>query len=130
MAKLRIEPFEDIGDPAILLNTDRDGIRMFQSAVRRVHQDGDATFEFDGISHQLLREDGAADMEIGPRNVIWRFDSAALVELLDLIQPLVDASRPCHQYVDLNSPVEVLVMSVDEYDGPLNYGEFSELYPE
>jgi hypothetical protein len=25
MAKLRVEPFEDVGDPTILLNTDQDG---------------------------------------------------------------------------------------------------------
>jgi hypothetical protein len=35
VAKLRVEPFEDKGDPAILLNTDRDGIRMFHSAAPR-----------------------------------------------------------------------------------------------
>ncbi len=34
MAKLRVQPFEDMGDPAILLNADRDGIRMFQSAAQ------------------------------------------------------------------------------------------------
>ena len=127
MAKLRLQPFEDMGDPAILLNTDQDGIRIFQSAVRRAHESGEATFEFDGIKHQVVREDGAADIELGPQTVVWRFDDAKLLEMLDL---MMNSNSPGHQYVDdLKSPVELLVLSHHEYKGPLNYGEFSQLYP-
>jgi hypothetical protein len=130
VAKLRVEPFEDIGVPAILLNTDLDGIRMFDAAVQQAHDNGEATFEFDGITHHVVREDDAADVEIGPRRVTWRFDDATLAEMLDLMAPMVNNTTPGHQYVDLKSPVEVLVMSHDEYKSPLNYGKFSELYPE
>jgi hypothetical protein len=129
MAKLRVQPFEDMGDPAILLNADQDGIRLFQSAVRSAHEDGEATFEFDGIKHQVVRQDGAADIELGPRTVIWRFDDAKLVEMLDLMVPMVNSNRPGHQYVDdLRSPVEVLVLSHDEYEGAL-FDDFPQLYP-
>lgn len=131
MAKLRAQPFEDIGDPAILLNTDRDGIRIFQSAVRSAHESGEATFEFDGIKHQVLREDCAADVELGSQTVVWRFDDAKLLELLELMVAMVNSNRPGHQYFDdLKSPVELLVLSHDEYEGPLAYGEFPQLYPE
>ena len=51
MAKFRVQPFEDIGIPAILVNADRDGMRMFQSAVQSAHEDGAAAFEFDAIKH-------------------------------------------------------------------------------
>jgi hypothetical protein len=130
MAKLRLQPFEDMGDPAILLNTDQDGIRIFQSAVRRAHESGEATFEFDGIKHQVVREDGAADIELGPQTVLRRFDDAKLLEMLDLMMPMVNSNSLGHQYVDdLKSPVELLVLSHDEYKGPLKYGEFSQLYP-
>jgi hypothetical protein len=61
-----LNPFEDMGDPAILLNTDRDGIRIFQSVVRRAYESGTATFEHDGVKHEVVREDGAADIELGP----------------------------------------------------------------
>ena len=131
MVKLRVQPFEDMGDPAILLNGDQDGIRMFQSAVRTAHEDGAATFEYDGLKHQVVRQDGAADIELGPQTVIWRFDDAKLVEMLDLMVPMVSSNRPGHQYVDdLKSPVQVLVLSHDEYKSSLSYGEFSQLYPE
>ena len=128
MTKLRVEPFEDIGDPAILLNADRDGISLFLSAVRQAHASGEATFEFDGITHHVARQEGAADVEVGQQRVVWRFDDAVLIEMINLIDALVESNRPSHQYVDLNSPVEVLVISVDEYKRPLNYGEFSQLY--
>jgi hypothetical protein len=85
MAKLRVQPFEDMGDPAILLNTDQDGIRIFQSAMQSAHESGEATFEFDGFKHQVVRENGAADIELGPQTVVWRFDDATLLELLDLM---------------------------------------------
>ena len=130
MAKLRVQPFEDMGDPAILVNADRDGMRLFQSAVRSAHESGEATFEFDAIMHHVVRQEGAADIEVGAQTVVWRFDDAKLVEMLDLIPPLVDTPGAGHQYVDdLRNPVEVLVLSVDEYKDRLNYGEFSQLYP-
>jgi hypothetical protein len=130
MAKLRVEPFEDMGDPAILLNTDHDGIRIFESAVRQAHKTGEATFEHEGVKHEIVREAGAADIEVKPQTVVWRFDDAKLLELLELMVPMVSNDRPGHQYFDeLKSPVELLVLSHDEYKRPLNYGEFSELYP-
>jgi hypothetical protein len=129
MAKFRLQPFEDIGTPAILVNADRDGMRMFQSAVRSAHDDGAATFEFDAIKHYVMRQDGAADIELRSQTVAWRFDDAKLVELLNLIEPLVDIEKPAHNYLDdLNSPVETLVLSVDEYSGA-PFGEFPQGMP-
>lgn len=90
MAKLRVQPFEDIGDPAILVNADRNGMRLFQFAVRSAHEGGVATFEFDAVTHHVVREEGAADIELGTQTVVWRLDDAKLVEMLDLIAPLVD----------------------------------------
>jgi hypothetical protein len=91
-------------------------MRMFQSAVRSAHDDGAASFAFDAIKHRVVRQDGAADIELGSQNVVWRFDDAKLVEMLNLIEPLVDTEGPGHQYVDdLNSPAETLILSVDEY---------------
>ena len=130
MPVLRVQPYEDIGTPAILVNADRDGMRMFQSAVRSAHESGEATFSFDGITHHLVRQDGAADIEVGPHTVVWRFDDAKLVEMLELIPPLVDIPGPGHQYVDyIKSPVETLVLSVDEGVGRAPYGEFPQLLP-
>jgi hypothetical protein len=130
MTTFRVQPFEDIGVPAILVNADRNAMRIFQSAVRSAREDGAATLEFDAIKHRVVRQDGAADIELGSQTVVWRFDDARLVEMLNLIEPLVDIKKPGHQYVDdLNSPVEILVLSVDEYIGAAPFGEFPQLLP-
>jgi hypothetical protein len=118
MATFRVGFFSDFdcGDDVVLVGADRDGMRMLQSAVRSAHDDGAASFEFDAIKHRVPRQDGTADIELGSQNVVWRFDDAKLVEMLNLIEPLVDIVKPAHNYLDdLNSPAETLILSVDEY---------------
>jgi hypothetical protein len=128
LVTFRIEPFEDMGDPAILVNADRDGMRMFQAAVRSAHETGAATFEFEKIKHYVVRQDDAADVDLRPQTVVWRFDDAKLVEMLNLIEPLVTIEKPAHNYFDnLHSPVETIVLSVDEYTGRVVHYEFSQL---
>lgn len=128
MAIFQVQPFEDIGVPAILVNADRDGMGMFQSAVRSAHEGGVAAFEFNSVNHHVVRQEGAAAIELSPHTVVWRFDDEKLVEMVELMEPLVHSGRPGHQYVDgLNSPVETLVLSVDEYTAGSPYGEFPQL---
>ena len=118
MAIFRVGFFPDFnwGDDAVLIGADRDGMRMFQSAVRSAHDYGAASFEFDAIKHHVVRQDGAADIELGTQTIVWRFDTAKLVEMLNLIEPLVDIIKPAHNYFDdLNSPDATLILSVDEY---------------
>jgi hypothetical protein len=118
MAIFRVGFFSefDCGDDVVLVAADRDGMRMFQSAVRSAHDDGAASFEFDAIKHHVVRQDSAADIKLGPQTVVWRFDDTKLVELLNLIEPLVDIIKPGHNYLDdLTSPAETLILSVDEY---------------
>jgi hypothetical protein len=115
---------------AVLVGADRDGMRVFLSAVRSAHEDGAATFEVDEIKHFVVRQNGAADIDLRSQTVVWRFDDAKLVEMLDLIEPLVEEEGPGHQYMDdLNSPAETLVLSVDEYviGGP--FAEFPQGLP-
>jgi hypothetical protein len=118
MATFRVGFFSDFdcGDDVVLVDADRNGMRMFQSAVRCAHEDGAASFEIEKIKHQIVRQDGAADIEFGSHTVVWRFDDVKLVELLNLIEPLVDAIKPAHNYLDdLHSPAETLILSVDQY---------------
>lgn len=118
MAIFRVGYFSNFyyDDDVVLIGADRDGMRMFQIAVRSAHDDGAASFEFEAIKHRVVRQDGAADIDLGSQNVVWRFDDAKLVEMLNLIEPLVDIIKPAHNYFDdLNSPAEILILSVDEY---------------
>ncbi|KZS54414.1 hypothetical protein A4G26_18490 [Mycobacterium kansasii] len=115
MAVFRVKADSYFGDEAILAYADRAGMRMFNSAVISAQKNGQASFEIDGIEHQVIRQKNAADIEQRSRTVVWRLDDAKLVELLDLIEPLIDAEGPGHQYLDINSPASTLTLSVDEY---------------
>jgi hypothetical protein len=126
MAIFRVGFFSefDCGYDAVLVGADRDGMHMLQSAVRSARDNGSANFEVDTIEHHIIRQDGAADIELGPENVVWRFDDAALTEMLDLIEPLVEIIKPAHNYLDLNSPAETLILSVDERTHGGTFAEF------
>ena len=129
MTRFRIHPFDDMGVQAILANADQDGLRIFQSAVQSARETGEAVSAFDGITHRIVRQCGSADIELGPRTVVWRFDDAKLAEIFELMIPMVNDSSPGHQYVDdLKSPVETLIMSHGEYNDAL-LDEFPELLP-
>lgn len=115
MTVFGIKPDNYFGD-VVLAAADRDGLRIFQYAVRSAHESGQATFDIDGVQQRIVRESGTADMELGSQTVVWRFDDTKLVEILDKLSPLIDGEGPGHQYIDdLNSPAPTLMMSVDEY---------------
>lgn len=132
---LRVQPYDDIGIPSILVSANRNGMRLLRSAVQSAYADGESSFEVDGIAHRIIRQSDSADMEIAHRAVTWRFGDAKLLEMLDLIEPLIIFWNPAHNYLDLveddEDPgvgvVEQLVLSVDEYVGSAPYGEFPEL---
>jgi hypothetical protein len=118
MAIFRVGFFPDFnwGDDAILIGADPDGMRVFQSAVRSAHEDGEGAFELHGIQHRIVRQNGAADIELGSPTALWRFDGTKLTEILDMAAGLINVGHPAHNYFDdLNHPDATLILSVDEY---------------
>ncbi len=115
MTVFRVKPDSYFGDEAVLAYADRAGMRMFNSAVLSALKDGEASFEVDGVEHRIIRQRNAADVEQGSRTVTWRFDDAKLIEISDLVAPLIDDEGAGHQYLDINSPASTLTLSVDEY---------------
>jgi hypothetical protein len=131
MATFRIGFFPDfdLGNDVVLVGADRDGMREFRSVLRSAYEHGQATFELHGIQHRVARESGA-DIEFGWQTVVWRFDGAKLLEVLGLIEPLVDLETLGHNYFDeLNSPLERIVLSVDEYIAGGPFAEFPQGLP-
>lgn len=60
--------------------------------------------------------------------VTWRFDDEKLVEILDLIEPLIIFDKPAHNYLDLGpGDIEEIIFALDEYVGIAPYGEFPQL---
>jgi hypothetical protein len=113
MTIFRITLDNCFGD-VVLAAADRDGLRVFQSAVRSGHEGGQATFEVDGVQHRIVRESKAADIELGSQSVALRRRAAD--RILDKVAPLIDTPGPGHQYIDgLTGPAPTLLISVDEY---------------
>lgn len=131
VATFRVGFFPDFKwDDVVLVGADRDGLRIFRSALRSAHQNGEGSFELHGIQHRVVRQNGAADIELGSPNVVWRFDNKKLVEILDMVVGLIRVEHPAHNYFDgLNSPVETLMISVDEYVSGGPFSQFPQGLP-
>ncbi len=128
LSTLSVQPYDDVGVPSILINADRDGMRILRTAMQSAHEHGEGNFKLDGIHHHIFRQPDAAEIELGARTVTWRFDGSKIAEILYMMEPLMEESGPGHQYIDdIKSPVETIILSVDEYVGSAPYGEFPQL---
>ena len=126
MANFRVGYFPDFqyGEPAILIGADRDGMQIFQAALRRAHETGTATFDLHGIRHIIIRQADCADIELNWQTIVWRFDDSRLVEIDNLATSLVEHKGSGHQYLDhVKSPAATVILSVDEY---VDNGPFTE----
>lgn len=129
---LRIQPYDDMGIPSILVNANRNGMRLLRTAVQSALTDGEYSFTIDGVNHRIIQQADAAELEITRGTVTWRLDKAKLSELLEMLEPLIIFWDSGHNYFDLDldaGPAEQLVLAVDEYVGSAPYGEFPELSP-
>ncbi|OHU26737.1 hypothetical protein BKG77_22755 [Mycobacteroides chelonae] len=115
MTVINIGPYSYFGDEATLVSGDQDGLRILESALRSARESGNATFDGGGMVNQVVRQNGAADIEFGRQAIIWRFDGAKLDELIALTDSLIRAEAPAHQYFDISSPTSTLVISVGEH---------------
>lgn len=116
MAKFRITPSSYFGDEATLVSADRDGLRLFVSALRSARDIGDSTFASEGVQYRIERHHGAANLDLEQSPALWRLDSEKIAEIIDLTEPLIASNTAGHQYVDIDSPTSTLVVSLDESD--------------
>ena len=131
MAIFRVGFFPDFKwDDVVLVGADRDGMRVFQSAVRSAHEDGDGAFQLNGIQHRIVRQNGAADIELRSLIVVGRFDDIKRAKILDMAVGLINIGHPAHDYFDsLNSSAATLMLSVDEYVDGGPFAEFPQGMP-
>ncbi|MCV7198475.1 hypothetical protein [Mycobacterium angelicum] len=100
----------------VLAVADRDGLRAFQSAVLTARMQGQAHFTINGINHQIVRQPGAAEVQLGSGAITWKFDDTKLAEIAAKNVSMINASHAVHHYIDyIHSPASTLVISVDEY---------------
>jgi hypothetical protein len=103
------------GEDVVLLAMDGAGMTTFVGALRDAEQRGSSELEHDGVTHQFVIQKGAADIELGEHRVVWRLDHAKAAEILGDLTVMSSTDGPGHDYVDISTPTNTLVLSRDEY---------------
>ncbi|GAF97552.1 unnamed protein product, partial [marine sediment metagenome] len=66
--------------------------------------------------HHVQVKPGTADIGLHDAHVHWQLDHATVMEMIDKLSALKDGNSG-HHYVDIASPAETLVLSLNEYVG-------------
>jgi hypothetical protein len=103
------------GEDVVLLAMDGAGVATFLAALRDAQQRGTSQLEHDGVTHQFVLQAGAADVELEEDRVVWRLDHSKAAEIVEDLTAMSDDDRPAHNYVDISTPTNTLVLSRDEY---------------
>ena len=119
MSEIRVELSSEFrGETVVLLAMDLDGLNAFTSAVAEAIQKEEGTssqLSRTDATHVFAIENGKADVELQSGLTTWRFSPSKLAEVLQKLNAMKASLGPCHQYVDISSPTETLVLSSDEY---------------
>jgi hypothetical protein len=103
------------GEDVVLLAMDTPGVKVFLAALRDALQSGSSQLQHDGITQEFRVQAGAADINFGDDLVVWQVDRATAVEIEEYLANFRGPEQPGHQYVDIHTPTETLVLSHDEY---------------
>lgn len=118
MSEIRVEFAPEFkGDSVVLLAMDKDGLKDFSATVAQAIQKAHGSLQVmhADVAHVFAIEGGKTDIELNSRQVTWRLSLPKLIEVLDKLDAMTVSPVPCHQYVDISSPAETLVLSYDEY---------------
>jgi hypothetical protein len=103
------------GEDVVLLAMDGAGVTTFMTALRDAEQRGSSELAHDGVIHRFVIQVGAAGIELGEDRVVWRLDHAKAAEILKGLTVMTSNDGPGHNYVDIATPTNTLVLSRDEY---------------
>jgi hypothetical protein len=103
------------GDDAVLLAVDAAGLDVFSTALNHALGQGFWRLDHANVTHDFRVVACAADVAVGDGHVDWRLDAATTVEVIDKLAVMRKRRGPCHHYVDIRTPADTLVLSVDEY---------------
>lgn len=117
MGTIRVELADGfmLGDDVVLVAMDGDGVAVFASALEEARRRGTWRLRHGSVTHEFVIEPGRSDIELDEAWVVWRLDLAKAGELIDALNVLGHADSPGHQYVDVLTPTDTLVLSRDEY---------------
>ena len=114
-----LEQFK-FGQAAVLAAMNAPGLDVFAAALRQAREQGFAHLDTDGRAHIFRLEAGAADVSLvedRDDRVAWRLNPDTIDEMIEMLAGMRD-NGPCHNYVDISTPADTLVLSLDEYFEP------------
>ena len=107
------------GDPAVVVTLDGAGVEEMLAAVQAAVTEGASVLKHDGVIQEFRLQPGAADVDMEPTRIVWRLDAAKATEIAEYLDSLRTPDprsvQSGHQYVDLVTPIETLILSRDEY---------------
>jgi hypothetical protein len=109
------------GEDVVLAAMDGPGVIAFYTALRDAEQVGSSQVSSREVTHDIVIQDGAADINIGEHHVTWRLDPAVAAEISADLSELSASDSPGHHYVDISRPTQTLVLSRDEYVGAVRH---------
>ncbi len=115
-----LEAFK-FGHNAVLAAMDAVGLDAFAPALKYAREQRFLQLDCEGRIHTFRLEDGAADVELRDGRddrVEWRLDPATTDEMIAMLVVMAEHKAPCHNYVDIFTPADTLVLSLDEYLKP------------
>jgi hypothetical protein len=116
MSVIRVNflPEFDFGHDAVVLTMDHAGVDDVIAILKRAEPGRPSVFEHDGVTQEFYIEPDGADIELKKTHIVWRLDRAKADEIIDYLDTLREP-RAGHQYVDIVTPAETLVLSCNEY---------------
>ena len=103
------------GKDSVLLAMDAAGVDSVLAALTQAARQGSARLGHGATTHQFLIEAGTEDIEFGEGTVVWRLDAAKAAEIIEFLTEMHDHPGSGHHYVDISTPADELVLSLNEY---------------
>jgi hypothetical protein len=113
MANIR-EFYDFKGDDVVLLWLTRGELPALSQALGPLQADGSSAITL-GDCRLLLKKHTSTGVNLTPSAAEICLTDADVGQLEGLIEGLVRATGPGHQYMDIGWPVPTLMISVDEY---------------
>ena len=121
MGNIYVELISDFKSTnGVLLALDKEGLRIFRSAmaiVTKLPGAGESSVIYNKCAHRFIVGGDRTVILVEPDSVTWYLPKLKADEILAALDALEEASHPCHDYIDIDSPPDTLLISKDEYVG-------------
>jgi hypothetical protein len=118
MASIKIEIVHEFkGDTVLLVAMDQDGLRCLLSTIidAEIGNNSPQKCIIMGIENIFINKSEAADIELGDKQVRWLLSQEKQKEIINKLIEMNKLGSPCHNYVDISTPVSTLFLAVGEY---------------